>query len=74
LLRVGNAGGGWGFRLAQWVDQMTMLAKGRGFKRQHCRSTLQWLELLSASGFESESIPMSAGTPFANVLMIARPR
>ena len=74
LLRIGNAAGGLGFTLATWVDQMVLLACGRGLQQLHCRSTAQWRELLSTIGFDSVTIPMSTGTPFANVLIIARPR
>ena len=74
LLRVGDASGGWGFRLAKWVDQMTLLMTGRGFRQLHCRPALEWQTLLSDSGFDSEAVPMSQGTPFANVLLRATPR
>jgi SAM-dependent methyltransferase len=74
LLRVGDAGSGLGFKIGKWMDQMTLLMTGRGFRQLHCRSVAGWRELLSAAGFDSEAIPMSAGTPFANVLMIAKPR
>jgi hypothetical protein len=40
----------------------------------HCRSTAEWRELLAGAGFESKELPMSVGTPFANVLIIATPR
>ena len=73
LLRVGDAGGGWGFKIGKWIDQMTLLMTGRGLHRLNCRSAEEWRGLLRAAGFESEAIPMSAGTPFANVLIIATP-
>jgi hypothetical protein len=31
----------------------------------------QWQELLGECGFEVQSMPMSEGTPFANVLLLA---
>jgi SAM-dependent methyltransferase len=74
LLRVGDAAGGLGFTVSTWVDRMVLLARGGGMRRLCCRSTAQWRELLSAIGFDSESVPMSAGTPFVNVLIIAKPR
>jgi len=74
LLRIGNAAGGIGFTLATWVDRMGLLACGHGLKRLHCRSTAEWRGLLSEVGFDSEILPMSAGTPFANDLIVARPR
>jgi hypothetical protein len=30
-----------------------------------------WRTLLSECGFDSEPVPMSDGTPFANVLLVA---
>lgn len=74
LLRVGDAGGGFGFNIAKWVDWMVLLACGLGLQHLHCRSTAEWRDLLFAVGFHSEAIPMSAGTPFANVLIVAKPR
>jgi SAM-dependent methyltransferase len=74
LLRVGNSAGGLGFRIGKWVDRTMLLARGRKSARLHYRSTKEWHELLSATGFESEAVAMSAGTLFANVLIIARPR
>jgi hypothetical protein len=74
LLRVGNAAGGAKFTWSTWVDRLVLLARGRGLQRLHCRSTGQWREVLSMLGFDSETVPMSAGTRFANMLFIARPR
>jgi SAM-dependent methyltransferase len=74
LLRIGDAAGGFGFTLATWVDRMVLVARGLGWKRLHCRSMVEWRELLSTIGFDSRTLPMSEGTPFANVLIIAKPR
>jgi SAM-dependent methyltransferase len=74
LLRVGNAAGGIRFALGKWVDQMVLLVSGRGLKALHCRSLAEWRDLLSSTGFASETVPMNSGTPFANVLIIANPR
>jgi len=72
LLRVGNADGGWGFRWSQWVDRTVMFLRGHGRVRLHCRRLADWQQALEALGFRVEAIPMSAGTPFANVLLVAR--
>ena len=72
LLRVGDAGAGLRFRCGQWCDELLMLLGGHSLA-QHCRSVAQWRELLRDCGFDSETKPMSRGTPFANVLLIARP-
>jgi SAM-dependent methyltransferase len=74
LLRVGDADGGLRFRLGQWWDQAVMLARGHGWIRQHCRSLAQWHALLLDCGFDTQVLSMSEGTPFANVLLCARPR
>jgi SAM-dependent methyltransferase len=71
LLRVGDAAGGLRFRYGQWSDKVVMLLRGHSLVPQHCRSVAQWRTLLGECGFESEVKPMSRGTPFANVLLIA---
>jgi SAM-dependent methyltransferase len=73
LLRVGDAGSGLRFRYSQWVDKTVMLAAGHGRLQLHCRSLTQWRELLQLCHFTSEALPMSEGTPFANVLLVATP-
>jgi len=71
LLRVGDAGGGLRFRYGQWSDELMLLLRGRSFVAQHCRSIAEWRILLRECGFDSEAKPMSQGTLFANVLLIA---
>jgi SAM-dependent methyltransferase len=71
LLRVGDAAAGFRFRYGQWSDKLVMLLRGHAIVAQHCRSVAQWRVLLRECGFDSEVKPMSQGTPFANVLLIA---
>jgi SAM-dependent methyltransferase len=71
LLRVGDADGGLRFHYGQWSDKLVMLLRGHALVPQHCRSISQWRALLGECGFDSEAKPMSRGTPFANVLLIA---
>jgi len=71
LLRVGDAGGGVRLRFTQWVDKLMLLARGQRALTLHCRSIEHWRELLHQCGFDSRAEPMSHGTPFANVLLIA---
>jgi SAM-dependent methyltransferase len=71
LLRVGDAGGGFRFRYGQCSDKVVMLLRGHTIVAQHCRSVAQWRMLLQDCGFDCEARPMSQGTPFANVLLIA---
>lgn len=74
LLRIGDRAGGLRFRVSRWVDRAALLARGHGLPTLHCRSVAQWCSLLQECGFQSEAVPMSQGTPFANVLLIAHPR
>jgi SAM-dependent methyltransferase len=74
LLRVGDADGGLRFRYSQWVDKLVMLCRGHATMATHCRSANQWRELLHECGFEVQATPMSQGTRFANVLLIAHAR
>jgi SAM-dependent methyltransferase len=71
LLRVADAGGSLRFRYGQWIDTLVMLWRAHAIVAQHCRSVAQWRLLLQECGFDSEIRPMSRGTPFANVLLIA---
>jgi len=74
LLRVSDATAGVRFRVGRWVDRAVLLARGHGFVPTYCRTLADWQHLLADCQFRSEAVPMSAGTPFANVLLIARPR
>lgn len=74
LLRVGDAAGGWRFTVSRWVDAAVLFARGHGSARLHCRSVQAWKEVLASCGFAAQSIPMSEGTPFANVMLVATPR
>ena len=72
LLRVGDASAGLPFRVSNWVDALVLLARGHSSTRVHCRTLAEWDALLGRVGFRSDAIPLSRGTPFANVLLHAR--
>jgi SAM-dependent methyltransferase len=72
LLRIGDAAGGLPFLLSNWVDWIVAFARGHGATRFHCRSVAQWRGALEALGLTVQAEPMSRGTPFANVLLVAR--
>ena len=74
LLRVGNAAGGLRFRASRWVDAAVLRARGHRQVRLYCSTLPAWSATLSACGFRSQPIPMSNGTPFANVLLVATPQ
>lgn len=71
LLRVGDAGAGWPFRLSRSVDTLVIALRGLGWRRLHCRPVSAWRHALEQLGFVVDVLPMSAGTPFANVLLVA---
>jgi hypothetical protein len=50
------------------------LIRGHSLLTTHCRSLTQWRALLAQCGFDVEATPMSQGTPFANVLLVAHAR
>jgi cyclopropane fatty-acyl-phospholipid synthase-like methyltransferase len=71
LLRISDADGGMRFLYSQWVDKLVMLFRRHTTVATHCRSVDQWRKLLCECGFEVQATPMSQGTHFANVLLIA---
>jgi SAM-dependent methyltransferase len=71
LLRVGDAAQGRGFAASLWVDRLVALLRGRRLARLWGRSLAEWQALLQSLGFSVRSEPMSRGTPYANVLLIA---
>jgi hypothetical protein len=73
LLRVGDAGSGLRFTLGKYIDQTVLLTYHGRTPKLYCRPAREWQDVLAARGFQCEAMPMSAGTPFANILLIARP-
>jgi cyclopropane fatty-acyl-phospholipid synthase-like methyltransferase len=72
LLRIGDASAGLRFHYTNWCDKVIMLMRGHSLVTTHCRGIAEWRALLKECDFECEARPMSRGTPFANVLLIAR--
>jgi SAM-dependent methyltransferase len=70
LLRVGDAGETHGYRASQWVDRVVTLVRGHRAPPTHGRPLGEWKALLWRLGFAVEAVPMSHGTPFANVLLV----
>ena len=72
LLRVADASPSWRFRMTVAVDRAAMALRGHRFERLWCRSLDEWKRRLAELGFDVRATPMSDGTPFANVLLVAR--
>ncbi|MDM0013213.1 class I SAM-dependent methyltransferase [Variovorax sp. J22P168] len=71
LLRVGDASSRRGFAISQWVDRTVTRVRGHRVSPTWGRTLQEWTQLLERLGFSVRNIPMSAGTPFANVLLVA---
>ena len=72
LLRVGDASRSLRFLYTVAVDRAVMALRGYRLARLHCRPLTEWIALLEKLGFHVRAEPMSHGTPFANVLLVAR--
>ena len=72
LVRVGDATAGLPFQISVAVDRTVTFIRGHRLPKMHCRPLAEWKGALQSLGFSVEAIPMSAGTPFANVLLAAR--
>lgn len=71
LLRVGDASSRRGFTVSQWVDRTVTRIRGHKVSPTWGRPLAEWTALLQRLGFHVQGIPMSKGTPFANVLLVA---
>lgn len=71
LLRVGDAAARRGYVISQWVDGLVTLVRGHRVVPTYGRPLAAWISRLEGLGFEVRSEPMSQGTPFANVLLVA---
>lgn len=69
LLRVGDASQRFEFAISQWVDRIVTIVRGHRAAPMHGRTLDQWRSALHALGFTVQALPMSRGTPFANVLL-----
>jgi SAM-dependent methyltransferase len=73
LLRIADAAGGMRFHAGMLVDRVAALARRRRLVHLHCRPLAEWQQLLARLGFTTRAVPMSAGTPFANFLLVGAP-
>lgn len=72
FLRIGDESPSLRFRYTVLVDRVASALRGHGFVKLHCRPLAAWRSELQSLGFRVEALPMSEGTPFANVLLAAR--
>lgn len=74
LLRVGDADAGWAFRWGNWIDKTVVFVRNRSLSKLWCKTQPEWINLLESIGFAVKTFPMSEGTRFANVLLVAERR
>lgn len=72
VTRVGDEGSGLRFLISRLVDFCISFAQGHRLEQMWCRSINEWIKVLEAKNFSVKAIPMSSGTPFANVLLVCR--
>lgn len=74
LLRVGDATARLGFRFSQWVDTLVAWVRTQRVVPLAGRPLAAWVAQLESLGFDVCSQPMSQGTLFSNVLLVAKVR
>ena len=72
LMREADADAGFAFRVTEWSERIAGVLRGEFGQRLHYRSAVDWIAELAGRGFAVSAEPMSEGTPFANVLFVAR--
>jgi SAM-dependent methyltransferase len=72
LLREADAGAGFAFQVTQWGERFAGALRAEFGQQLHYRSAAHWLAELARCHCAVSAQPMSEGTPFANVLFVAR--
>lgn len=72
FVRDADAAAGFGYRVTYLAERIAAICRGRFLQHFHFRSGAEWNNLFVEHGFATEMVPMSEGTPFANVLWVAR--
>jgi SAM-dependent methyltransferase len=72
LVREADAAGGLAYQVTRLIARLSGMGRGGLWPEIHCRAAARWVSDLEALGFAVSAEPMSQGTPFANVLLVAR--
>lgn len=72
ITRVGDAAAGLPFHICNWVDKAVTFVRGHRLPDLYCRPLGDWTALLDRLGFQVDTLPMSEGKPFANIMLVAR--
>ncbi|MGH8583946.1 MAG: SAM-dependent methyltransferase [Gammaproteobacteria bacterium] len=73
IIREADAGAGRRYSITRGAERLCAVARGGWRQAYHYRGADEWRRLLGRVGFEARVAPMSQGTPFANVMLVARP-
>jgi O-methyltransferase involved in polyketide biosynthesis len=71
LVREADAGGGTAFTVTRTAERIAATCRGHFTQHFYYRSAAHWAGLLERLGLDVSAESMSAGTPFANVLLVA---
>ncbi|HEY7674994.1 MAG TPA: methyltransferase domain-containing protein [Burkholderiales bacterium] len=74
LLREADAGAGAAFQVTRWSEYFLEVTRGRFRPRLHYRAAGEWVDLLEGLDMVVRAEPMSSGTPFSNMLFVAKRR
>jgi SAM-dependent methyltransferase len=74
ILREADAAAGLSFKATEWGARLIEALRGRLRPRLRYRRAADWIGVIEGLGMSVHAEPMSAGTPFANVLFIAKRR
>jgi SAM-dependent methyltransferase len=72
VVREADAGAGIRFAATRVAERLRSLQRGRPWGRFAYRRAAEWQSLLEGYGLEVRAEPCRRGTPFANVLLVAR--
>jgi uncharacterized protein (DUF2062 family)/2-polyprenyl-3-methyl-5-hydroxy-6-metoxy-1,4-benzoquinol methylase len=72
LVRDADADAGWRFAATKGAERLNSVLRGHFRQGFHYRSRAGWEALLRTAGLAVESRPLFEGTPYANVLLVAR--
>lgn len=72
IARIADAGAGLRYHLTTLGDRAVTILRGTLWPRLYCRRLADWTAALERAGFRVGAAPMSAGTPFANVMLFGR--
>jgi S-adenosylmethionine:diacylglycerol 3-amino-3-carboxypropyl transferase len=71
LVRVADASRTLRLRITVALDQLMCVVRRQPLARLHTRPLTEWMATMDRLGLRARPVPMSQGTPFANVLLVA---